>query len=108
MKTKCLSVRLMSFDRISEKCYKATAWDGSTDFIPASQYFGEDFTVSKSEAYWISEWILKQKKLQHSDKKVGWFDSETGKMQPQIKVEIHVPDKIEPILKNEPDSSLIR
>lgn len=72
-KTKCYSVRLESLSSISEKAYKATAFDGSTAIIPKSQVFGQDFEVQKSDAYWISSWILEQKELQYSDKKVRWF-----------------------------------
>ncbi|MDR1883737.1 MAG: hypothetical protein LBR26_13275 [Prevotella sp.] len=72
-KTKCYSVRLESLFSISEKAYKATAFDGSTAVIPKSQVFGQDFDVQKSDAYWISAWILEQKELQYSNKKVRWF-----------------------------------
>ena len=56
---KCYSVRLESLVRISDKAYKATSYDGSSDIIPASQVFGRDYEVSKSEAWWFSAWILK-------------------------------------------------
>ena len=46
-KTKCYSVRLESLVRISPKAFKATAFDGSSDIIPASQVFGRDFEVEK-------------------------------------------------------------
>lgn len=42
MKTKCYSVRLASLVSISDKAYKATAFDGSTAIIPKSQEFGQD------------------------------------------------------------------
>lgn len=51
---KCYSVRLESLTRISDKCYKAKAFDGSEALIPESQVFGQDFEVVKSDAYWIS------------------------------------------------------
>jgi hypothetical protein len=70
---KCYSVRLESLVSISERAYKATAFDGSEDIIPKSQVFGQDWEVSKSEAYWISAWILEKKKIQYSSKKVKWF-----------------------------------
>jgi hypothetical protein len=60
MKTKVVSVRLKSLILISDKAYKATAFDGSTAVIPISQVFGEDYDVQKSEAYWISEWIIEK------------------------------------------------
>lgn len=72
-KVKCYSVRLESLTEISEKAYKAVAFDGSTAIIPKSQVFGKDYEVQKSDAYWISEWILQQKSLQYSRKKVQWF-----------------------------------
>jgi hypothetical protein len=87
-------VRLESFYLISPKCYKAIAFDGSEALIPASQYFGQDCDVSKSEAYWISEWILsKNSQLQHSNKKWTIFSKE-GKNIGQISFEHHVPKKL--------------
>lgn len=73
MKKKYHSVRLKSLVEISEKAYKATAFDGSTAIIPKSQVLGMDYEVQNSDAYWISAWILQQKELQHSTKKVRWF-----------------------------------
>ena len=78
MKTLCYSVRLESLTRISDKAYKAVAFDGSSDVIPASQVFGQDWEVQKCDAYWISAWILSKKNLQYSSKKQAWFD-ENGK-----------------------------
>ena len=89
MKVLCCSVRLSSLTSISEKAYLATAFDGSEAVIPKSQVFGQDYDVQKSEAYWISKWILEQKELQYSDKKEAWFDKETGKMLPTYTVEKH-------------------
>lgn len=60
MRTLCYSVRLESLVRISDKAFKATAFDGSSDIIPASQVFGHDYEVMKSDAYWISAWIMKE------------------------------------------------
>lgn len=97
MKTKVLSVRLQSLVSVSDKAYKATAFDGSTAILPKSQVFGQDFEVQKSDAYWVAEWILKQKELQYSDKKVAWYNQDTGRLEPNITyiIEKHVPDKIE-------------
>ena len=78
MKVKCYSVRLKSVTDISVKWYEAVAFDGSRDFIPKSQVFGNDYDAVKSDAYWISSWILEIKKLQYSTKKKAVFDSETG------------------------------
>lgn len=96
MATRCYSVRLSSLTSISPKCYKAVAFDGSEALIPASQYFGQDYSVTKSEAHWISAWILSKKELQYSDKKEAWFD-ENGNMQPTYHVEHHIPEKKEAI-----------
>lgn len=95
MRTECYSVRLQSLVKISPKCYKATAFDGSEALIPASQVYGQDHDVQKSDAYWISKWILGQKSLQYSSKKVAFFDSNTGKRLPNVKIEVHTPDPIE-------------
>lgn len=95
MKTLCCSVRLESLVRISDKAYRATAFDGSTDIIPASQVFGRDYEVQKSEAYWISTWILGKKSIQYSNKKQAWFD-ENGHQLPTYTIERHQPEKQEP------------
>ncbi len=87
MKTKCYSVRLESLVSISDKAYRATSFDGSSDIIPKSQVFGMDYEVQKSVAYWISSWILEQKDIQYSNKKEAWFDSDTGDMLPTYQVE---------------------
>jgi phosphoribosylaminoimidazole carboxylase (NCAIR synthetase) len=100
MKSLCYSVRLSSLTAISDKCYKATAFDGSEALIPKSQVFGQDYSVQKSEAYWISEWILKQKSLQYSGKKQATFDSVTRKEVPTWTIEKHEPTKIDPLENN--------
>lgn len=92
--TKCFSVRLESFYPISPKCYKAIAFDGSEALIPASQYFGQDYDVVKSEAYWISAWILGEKNLQYSTKKWTNF-SKAGKNIGQIEFTHHIPKKLD-------------
>ena len=100
MKSLCYSVRLSSLTAISDKCYLATAFDGSEALIPKSQVFGQDYSVQKSEAYWISEWILKQKDLQYSGKKQATFDSVTRKEVPVWIVEKHEPTKTDPLENN--------
>lgn len=94
MKTLCYSVRLESLTRISEKAYKATSFDGSSDILPASQVFGRDFEVMKSDAYWIAAWILPKKDIQYSSKKQAWFD-EAGRKLPTYTVEKHEPKRME-------------
>jgi 1-aminocyclopropane-1-carboxylate deaminase/D-cysteine desulfhydrase-like pyridoxal-dependent ACC family enzyme len=59
MKIKCYSVRLKELRSISSKALLAIAHDGSSDVIPKSQVYGPDYDVRKSEAYWISAWIMK-------------------------------------------------
>lgn len=95
MRVKCYSVRLSELRSISPKAYKATAFDGSSDIIPASQVFGQDFDVEKSDAYWISAWILEKKNIQYSWKKEAWFDADTRKMLPTYTVEKHNPERME-------------
>ena len=94
MRTLCYSVRLESLVRISDKAFKGTAFDGSSDIIPASQVFGRDYEVQKSDAYWISAWILEKKSIQYSSKKHAWFD-ENGHMMPTYTIERHTPEKRE-------------
>jgi len=99
MKTKCCSVRLQSLVSISDKAYKATAFDGSEAVLPKSQVFGLDYEVSKSEAYWIASWILEKKELQYSGKKIGWFNPDSGRMEPNIEIiiEKHIPEIIQAV-----------
>lgn len=99
-------MRLESLTSISDKCLKATGFDGSEALIPKSQYFGQDYDVSKSEAHWISAWILSKKNLQYSGKKEAWFCSETGKQLPAYTFEKHVPKKVNKEV--EPDNDLKR
>ena len=95
MRTLCYSVRLESLVRISDKAFRATAFDGTSDIISASQVFGRDYEVMKSDAYWISAWILGKKNIQYSGKKQAWFD-ENGHMMPTYTIERHTPEKLEP------------
>lgn len=94
-KVKCYSVRLASLEAISEKAYKATAFDGTTAIIPKSQVFGSDTDVEKSDAWWISAWILEQKELQYSQKKVSYFDKDRADFIPDtgVEVERHIPQE---------------
>lgn len=107
IRNKCYSVRLKSLTQISDKCYKVVAFDGSEAMIPVSQIFGIDYEVNKSDSYWISSWILDQKKLQFSRKKIGWYDPEAGQVLPNLTIEHHIPNKKE-VKQNDPDANLIR
>ena len=95
MRTLCYSVRLESLVRISDKAFRATAFDCTSDIIPASQVFGRDYEVQKSDAYWISAWILGKKNIQYSGKKQAWFD-ENGIQLPTYTIERHTPEKLTP------------
>lgn len=107
-KTLCYSVRLESLVSISDKAYKATSFDGSSDIIPKSQVFGPDYSTQKSEAVWIAAWILEQKSIQYSSKKQAWFDKDTGRQLPNWTIKKHVPDRQEPIENPKPDDDLTR
>ena len=100
MRTLCYSVRLESLSRISAKAFRAVAFDGSTDIIPASCIMGADDDVVKSDAYWIAAWILEKKSIQYSSKKQAWFD-ENGHMMPTYTIEHHTPEKREAKENNE-------
>jgi hypothetical protein len=108
-KTLCYSVRLESLTGISDKAYKATCFNGQEDILPKSTVFGFDFEVSISDAYWIAAWVLEKKNIQFSNKKKGWFNPATGKVEQHFDVIIqkHVPTKIEPA-KVTADESLTR
>lgn len=107
-KVKCYSVRLESLISISEKAYKATAFDGTTAIIPKSQVFGQDYDVQKSNAYWISSWILGQKELQYSSKKESWFEKELSHASNEgVEIERHVPEEKEAV-EVEPIAELVK
>jgi len=92
MKTLCYSVRLEGLISISEKAYRATSFDGSSDILPKSAVFGMDYSVEKSEAYWIAAWILEKKSIQYSRKKQCCFD-ERGNALPTIEIREHTPER---------------
>lgn len=97
MLTKCYSVRLSEMRQISSRAYLARAFDGSEAIIPASQVFGVDCSVAKSEAWWISAWILERKELQYSDKKSAVFN-ERGQMIPTVTITHHTPTEKVPVV----------
>lgn len=99
MKTLCYLVKLSSLYQISPKAYLARCFDGSEAVIPKSQVFGKDFS-SKTDAYWISAWILSKTRLQYSDKRKAMFDDE-GKMYPYVEVKKYTPQKVNPVASNE-------
>ncbi|KUJ56464.1 hypothetical protein [Chryseobacterium aquaticum] len=103
-KVKVVSVRLKNLTEISEKCYKAEDWQGNSGFIPKSQVFGKDHEVQKSDAYWISHWfaIKEDFTLMISLKKIGWYNINSGKIEPNydITIEHHIPEKINPVENN--------
>lgn len=111
-KTKCYSVRLKNLTQISAKCWKAEDWQGETYLIPDSQFFGQDYSVSKSDAYWIASWIIDKEdcKLMVSTKKIGWYNPSKGIVEPNIIIEIEVkkPKKIDFDANSKPDESLIK
>lgn len=100
MKTLCYSVRLESLVRISDKAFRATCFDGTSDILPASQIKGQDFEVRKCNAYWISAWVLEKKNLQYSSKKKAWFDEHGNKL-PSYTIEHHTPEIVKPTDNNE-------
>ncbi len=99
-----VSVRLKSIVSISDKALKIEDFNGNIDIIPKSQFFGQDYEVLKSNAYWISEWILEQKKITYSNKKIGY--EKNGKINPYIHIEKHIPSKVTKKIKH--DESLVR
>lgn len=96
-RTLCFSVRLESVVSISDKAYKIRSYDGSEDILPKSCFFGQDYEVKKSDAYWIAAWILPKKKIQYSNKKQSWF-SAGGKKLPTITT--HTPSTVAPLNNN--------
>lgn len=105
----CYSVRLQSLTSISEKAFLAKCFNGSEDIIPKSCVFGQDYDVLKSDSYWIASWLLEKKNIQYSQKKKGWFNPITNKIEPNITiiVEKNIPVKIE-ATNITPDAELTR
>lgn len=103
---KCFSIRLKSLVSTSNKCYKVCDFQGNEDFIPKSQFYGKDYDVTKSDAYWISAWILEKKNIEYSTKKWTMF-SEKGKNIGRVEFKHHIPKKIT-INKIQHDKSLER
>lgn len=103
-KIKCYSVRLKNLTQITSKCWKAEDWEKNTYLIPDSQYFGRDYEVKKSDAYWISCFIIDKKDcfLQVSVKKIGWYNLKTKIIEPPFDIEIthYTPEKINPVENN--------
>lgn len=97
---KCVSVKLKSLISISDKCFKAVDFNGNEALIPKSQVFGIDEDISKSEAYWISTWIMEQKNLTYSNKKQGWYNPKTGIVKVSATITHHIPEIIEPVKSN--------
>lgn len=111
-KTKCYSVRLKNLTQISKKCWKAEDWQGNTYLIPDSQFFGPDYDVSKSDAYWIASWIIDKEdcKLMVSTKKIGWYNPSKGKVEPNVKIEVikTTPRKIDFDSNSKPNKDLLK
>jgi hypothetical protein len=104
MRNKCYLVKLKELVSISEKAYKAIAYDGSEAILPKSQVIKP---ADEEDSWWITCWIMDQKNLQHSKKNMAWIDTKTMQVQPVVTVVTHVPKSINPI-DNDPDSDLIR
>ena len=95
---------MKSLTQITQKCWKAIDWQGNEYLIPDSQYFGVDYSVSKSDAFWIACWIIDKEdcNLQVSTKKVGWYNPKKGTVEPTVEiiVEHHIPEKLTPLENN--------
>lgn len=90
----CYSVRYAGLRVISPKAVSLKCFDGSEAVIPRSQIFGTDFSSTKSDAVWVSAWILERKEIQYSTKRSAWFDPETNKMHPDVRVIRHKAAKV--------------
>jgi hypothetical protein len=101
-KTRVYSVRLKNLTQITPKCHKAIDWQGNEYLIPDSQYFGRDYDVIKSDAFWIAAWIIDKEDcgLMVSTKKEGWYNPNTGIVNPPMIVHHHIPERIEPKQNN--------
>lgn len=102
-KIKCYNVKLADLISISEKAYKAIAFDGGEAILPKSQVI----RPSGENSWWISCWIMEQKSLQHSKKNIAWIDTNTMQVQPVVIIETHVPKVIAP-LDIKPNETLIK
>ena len=103
--TVCYSVRVKTLRSISDKAVLIETFDGAKDVFPKSQIYGVDRESRKSDAYWISEWILRQKSIQWSEKKmrlVSKEDSGNLDLSPKfVGIAImHTPEYIAPVKDN--------
>jgi hypothetical protein len=95
-KTKCFSIKLKSIKEYSNQSFLITLWSGQQVFIPKSHVFGNDHEENKSEAHWISEWILNKKQVPIPDRRAGWYNHAIGRIEPcfSTTIEHHTPKKI--------------
>lgn len=100
MKDLCYSVRVESIVRYGN-AYKVRTFDGQEDFIPAQFVYERDLDVEKSEAWWISAWILERKHVQYSAKKSASFDRQTRQQMSTRVVERHKAERMQPVESNE-------
>ena len=103
---KCYLVKLKSLIRISDKAYKATAFDGTEDILPVKMVIARESSITTSEAWWVSAWILERKKIPYSKKDHKYFDIETLKEKPEVIIEKHKPKPLTPVASNEISSLL--
>lgn len=104
---KAYSVRLKEFTPVKGG-FRAVAFDGSSAWIPEWAYCGPDFSVSRSEAYWIAAKVLETRQLQYSIKKSADFYKKGSMWQMvEYKVEKFVPERITP-QQTKPDEDLVR
>lgn len=108
MKDLCYSVRLQSLTPSrSGKAFLAEDFNGNSDWIPSQFVYEQDWDVTKSEAWWISAWILDKKNITYKGKKEAWFHRKTRRRLPTYEFTKHTPKKVEN--KNvKPDKNLVR
>ena len=109
MKVKCYSVKIKELKDISEKAFKITCFDGSSDIFPKSAVYDIDDSRAAGNSIWIAAWILEKRNIQYSTKKVGYFNTETREIEHATRTIIkkHIPEKIE-VKEASIDNDLIR
>ena len=101
---KCYLVKFKDLISISEKAFKAVAYDGSECILPKSQVVRPG---SNDNDWYVSCWIMDQKEIQHSKQKVFMVNSETMQIRPFVVIETHVPEQIS-VIKTEANADLVK
>lgn len=107
-KIKCYSVRLRKVVNLSEKSFRVEDFDGGSDVLPKSQFFGKDDGAAGNDSYWVAAWLLPDKNLTYSTAREREFDRNQSSEKPRYNVITHIPAEIKVFEQREPIKELLR